>query len=333
MKISSVALIACICLAEAFQQPTTVGSSNQHNNKNETFLKAVSIDQDAKKSDPKQALLGLIGDREYIDPVLADPDTKEPLRVATSGVFLGGQAGPRRAKFNLQSTSSTFQGTSDTFLNLLEAVKKAKLKDTRILVVSSGEIYGAVSKKDLPINENTVLKPTSPYSVSKITQDFLGLQYHLSYKLKIIRVRPFNHIGPRQSPAFVVSAFAKKIAEIEKNKREPVLSVGNLESARDFTDVRDMIKAYVLAVEKGKEGEVYNLGSGRSYKISEILDKLFSLSNVKIKIEIDKNLLRPTDIPDLVCDGAKFTKFTNWKPKIPIDVTLKDTLDYWRNII
>jgi len=123
MKISSVALIACICLAEAFQQPTTVGSSNQHNNKNETFLKAVSIDQDAKKSDPKQALLGLIGDREYIDPVLADPDTKEPLRVATSGVFLGGQAGPRRAKFNLQSTSSTFQGTSDTFLNLLEAVK------------------------------------------------------------------------------------------------------------------------------------------------------------------------------------------------------------------
>jgi len=240
----------------------------------------------------------------------------------------------------LTSPKESYNDPSETMIinikaqiNLLEAVKKAKLKDTRILVVSSGEIYGAVSKKDLPINENTVLKPTSPYSVSKITQDFLGLQYHLSYKLKIIRVRPFNHIGPRQSPAFVVSAFAKKIAEIEKNKREPVLSVGNLESARDFTDVRDMIKAYVLAVEKGKEGEVYNLGSGRSYKISEILDKLFSLSNVKIKIEIDKNLLRPTDIPDLVCDGAKFTKFTNWKPKIPIDVTLKDTLDYWRNII
>lgn len=220
-----------------------------------------------------------------------------------------------------------------TQINLLEAVKKAKLKETRILVVSSGEIYGALDKKDLPIDENTALRPTSPYSVSKITQDFLGLQYYLSHKLKIIRVRPFNHIGPRQSPAFVISAFAKKIAEIEKNKRKPTLSVGNLESARDFTDVRDMVEAYILAIEKGKEGDVYNLGSGRSYKISEVLDKLLSLSNVKIRIEIDKNLLRPADIPDLVCDGTKFTKLTNWKPKIPIDVTLKDTLDYWRNII
>ena len=240
----------------------------------------------------------------------------------------------------LTSPKDSFDDPSVTMINnikaqvnILDAVRKLGFKDTRILVVSSGEIYGLVDKEDLPIDEETVLRPTSPYSVSKITQDFLGLQYYLSHKLKIIRVRPFNHIGPRQSSVFVVSAFAKKIAEIEKNKLEPVLSVGNLESARDFTDVRDMVEAYVLAVEKGKKGEVYNLGSGKSYKISEILEKLLSLSSVKIKIEIDENLLRPVDIPNLVCDVTKFTKLTNWRPKISIDTTLKDTLDYWRNII
>lgn len=240
----------------------------------------------------------------------------------------------------LTSPKESYNDPSETMvinikaqINLLEAIKNANLKDTRMLVVSSGEIYGQVDKKDLPLDEETMLRPTSPYSVSKITQDFLGLQYFLSYNLKIIRVRPFNHIGPRQSTAFVVSAFAKKIVEIEKNKREPVLSVGNLESARDFTDVRDMVKAYVLAIEKGKEGEVYNLGTGKSYKISEILEKLLSLSSANIKIERDENLLRPIDIPDLVCDATKFKNLTNWAPKIPIEVTLKDTLDYWRNII
>lgn len=218
-------------------------------------------------------------------------------------------------------------------VNLLEAVRAHNLLNTKILITSSADIYGLVKEKNLPIDEQTPLMPTNPYSVSKIAQDFLGLSYFLSYKLKTIRVRPFNHIGPRQSPQFVISAFAKQIAEIEKGKRKPILHVGNLETKRDFTDVRDMVAAYILAVEKGKDGDVYNIGSGSSYKISDILNQLISLSYSEIEIEKDEALFRPGDNPNLICDARKFMELTDWKPQISIDKTLKDTLDYWRNII
>lgn len=240
----------------------------------------------------------------------------------------------------LTSPADSFKNPAETLtnnislqINLMEAVRKNNLLNTKILIVSSGEIHGIVKKEDLPIDEETPLRPTNPYSVSKIAQDFLGLTYFLTYKLKIIRVRPFNHIGPMQSPHFVVSSFAKQIAEIEKGKREPYLRVGDLETKRDFTDVRDMVNAYVLAVEKGKEGDVYNIGSGVSYKISDILDKLLSMSSSKIEIRKDTALLRPSDNPELVCDNSKFTRLTNWKPLITIDETLKNTLDYWREMV
>ncbi len=240
----------------------------------------------------------------------------------------------------LTSPAESFSIPTETLLNnislqihLLEAVRQQNLLNTKILVVSSADIYGLVDSKDLPIDEETKLMPTSPYAVSKITQDFLGLTYFLSYNLKIIRVRPFNHIGPRQSPQFVVSSFAKQIAEIEKGKREPILKVGNLEAKRDFTNVKDIVRAYATVMEKGKIGEVYNIGSGTSYKISDILNKLVDIASCKIKIEKEEGLLRPSDNPDLICDATKFTKLTGWKPEISIDKTLKDTLDYWRNII
>ncbi len=236
-------------------------------------------------------------------------------------------------KASFDNPFETIRNNVKAQINLLEVIRKLKLFNTRILVISSAEVYGIVGKKDLPIDEDTKLMPASPYAVSKITQDFLALQYFLSYNIKIIRVRPFNHIGPRQMPYFVVSAFAKKIAEIEKGKTDNTLSVGNLDSKRDFTDVRDMVKAYFLAIEKGGDGEVYNIGSGKSYMISEILDKMLSLSKTKIKVRVDESLLRPSDNPDLLCDSSKFTNLTGWKPEIPIDKTLKDTLDYWRDII
>src|SRR3989344_1663776 len=236
-------------------------------------------------------------------------------------------------KASFDNPFETIQNNVKAQLNLLEVIRKFKLLNTRILVISSAEVYGIVEKKDLPIDEDTKLMPASPYAVSKITQDFLALQYFLSYNIKIIRIRPFNHIGPRQSPNFVVSAFAKKIAEIEKSKTDNILYVGNLDSKRDFTDVRDMVEAYSLVVEKCRWGEVYNIGSGKSYTISEILDKMLSLSKTKIKVRADESLLRPSDNPDLICDRSKFTNRTGWEPKIPIDKTLKDTLDYWRNII
>ncbi len=242
-------------------------------------------------------------------------------------------AGFTSPKDSFDNPAKSIEENIKTQLSVLEAVRKEDLQNTRILIISSAEIYGSVKKKDLPIDEDTQLIPTNPYAVSKIAQDFLGLQYFLSYKLKIIRVRPFNHIGPRQSPNFVVAAFAKKIAEIEKEKRKPVITVGNLESKRDFTDVRDMVYAYSLAIELGKEGDVYNLGYGKSYKISDILKKLLSLSKKKIAIKIDPSLFMPSDNPELVCERTKFTTLSGWKPRIPIDVTLKETLDYWRHIV
>ena len=218
-------------------------------------------------------------------------------------------------------------------LNILDAIRINSLFNTKILVISSADIYGIVKKEDLPIDENTPLMPLSPYAVSKIAQDFLGLQYFLAYKLKIVRVRPFNHIGPRQTPHFVISSFAQQIAEIEKGKRKPVLHVGNLEAKRDFTDVRDIVTAYLLALKHGKFGEVYNIGRGMSYKIEDILSKLLSFSSSKISIKVDKSLLRPIDNPDLLCNASKFIKISGWKPKIDLDKTLIDTLDYWRKIV
>jgi len=240
----------------------------------------------------------------------------------------------------LSSPKESFKDPAETVMNnilaelyLLESLKKESLLKTRILVISSADIYGMVSKNDLPIDENTKLMPVDPYSVSKIAQDFLGLQYFLSQNLQVIRVRPFNHIGPRQSPSFVLPSFCKRVAEIENGDTEPILRVGNLESKRDFTDVRDMVKAYALILEKGKPGDVYNIGSGVSYEISDILEKLLSFSKVKIKVETDKSLFRPVDIPELRCDNSKFKKATGWEPIIPIEETIKNTLDYWRNII
>lgn len=238
----------------------------------------------------------------------------------------------------LISPKASFNNPKETFINnicaeinILEAVKKLAL-EAKILIVSSGEIYGLVSKKDLPIDEQTPFNPTNPYAVSKLTQDFLGLQYFLSHKLKIIRVRPFNHGGPRQAPSFVISSFAKGIAEIEKGKRK-VLNVGNIKSKRDFSDVRDMVKAYVLALEKGQIGEAYNLGGGKSYVISQILEMLKGMSSSKIEVVEDPSLISPSDNPELICDYSKFERETGWKPQIPIEKTLSDTLDYWRSVV
>ena len=234
---------------------------------------------------------------------------------------------------SFKSPTETLMNNISLQINLLEAVRKYNLLKTKILVISSADIYGLVKKENLPIDEQTPMTPTSPYSVSKIAQDFLGLTYFLSYKLKIVRMRPFNHIGPRQSPNFVVSTFAKQIAEIEKNKREPILHAGNLDTKRDFTNVKDIVRAYALAVEKGVDGEVYNIGTGTSHKISDILNRLVSMSSKNIEIKKEKSLFRPSDNPELLCNADKFRKLTDWKPEISIDETLKDTLDYWRNII
>lgn len=213
-------------------------------------------------------------------------------------------------------------------LNLLEALKRKK-STPKILIIASADEYGQTSDK--PIDESFPLQPASPYAVSKVAQDFMGLQYHLAYGLNIIRVRPFNHIGEGQSPGFVVPDFAKQIADVERSvDKSGAISVGNLETVRDFTDVLDMIAAYELALTKGKPGEVYNIGSGNGITIKQLLDKLISLSPAKITIKTDPAKFRPGDQPKLVCNPQKFFQLTGWQAKILLETTLKRVLEYWR---
>jgi GDP-4-dehydro-6-deoxy-D-mannose reductase len=214
-------------------------------------------------------------------------------------------------------------------LNIFEAVRELNINPL-IHIAGSSEEYGLVYPEELPIKEENPLRPLSPYAVSKVAQDLLAYQYYKSYKLNIIRTRAFNHSGPRRGEVFVDSNFAKQIAEIEKKKREPVIYVGNLEAKRDFTDVRDIVKGYYLALEKGEIGEVYNICSGKFYSIREVLEMLLNLTDVEIKIEIDKERLRPSDVPFLLGDYTKFHKKTGWKPEIPYEKTLLDMLNYWR---
>ncbi len=214
-------------------------------------------------------------------------------------------------------------------LNIFEAIKKTNLKP-RIQLACSSEEYGLVHENELPIRETNPLRPLSPYAVSKVGQDMLGYQYFKSFGLHVIRTRGFNHEGPRRGPVFVCSDFAKQIADIEKGRREPVVRVGNLDARRDFTDVRDIVRAYWLALEKGVAGEEYNLCSGKAWVIKDMLDYLLAMSKVKIKVVEDPARLRPSDVPVLLGDASKFKKATGWEPVIPFEQTLQDMLAYWR---
>lgn len=214
-------------------------------------------------------------------------------------------------------------------INLFEALLSLKL-NPKIHIAGSSEEYGHVNPDEVPMKETNPLRPLSPYAVSKVAQDLLAYQYFKSYGMKTVRTRGFNHTGPRRGDVFVTSNFAKQIAEIEKGKKEPLIHVGNLGAKRDFTDVRDIVRAYWLAAEKGEDGEVYNVGTGKAMAMKEMLDILLSLSKAKVKIKVDPERLRPSDVPILQSDCSKFVRLTGWKPQIPLEQTFKDLLNYWR---
>jgi len=225
--------------------------------------------------------------------------------------------------------SETFSINAIGEINLFEAVLGLGMKP-RIQIAGSSEEYGLIHPNEVPMKEDNQLRPLSPYAVSKVAQDLLAYQYFKSYGLDTVRTRGFNHTGPRRGDVFICSNFAKQIALIEKKKQEPVIFVGNLDAQRDFTDVRDMVRAYWLSLEKGKKGEVYNIGTGKAYRIKEILDILLSLAGDDVEVRVDPDRLRPSDVPILLSDSTKFRKITGWEPKIPFTQSLKDLLDFWR---
>ena len=241
-------------------------------------------------------------------------------------------AGQSHVFFSWSSPEKTLLNNITSDLNLFEAVKNAKISPVIVLAGSSEE-YGLTLKNELPIKENNPLRPLSPYAVSKIAQEKLGFQYHKSYGLKIVLTRFFNTEGPRRGEHFATSSFARQIANIEKRKQKPVIFAGNLEAKRDFTDVRDVAKAYWLASKKCEFGEPYNVCSGKARSIKSVLDLLVSKSSVKnIKIQQDPTRMRPSDIPVIVGDNTKFKKQTGWAPEIPFEKTMEDLLNYWREI-
>lgn len=242
-------------------------------------------------------------------------------------------AGQSMVSKSWQDPEGTLMNNIITELNIFEALRKLKLNPV-IQIAGSSEEYGLIYESELPVKENNSLRPLSPYGVSKVSQDVLACQYYRSYGLKTVITRAFNHEGPRRGEQFVISNFAKQIAEIEKGRKDQIIYVGNLEAKRDYSDVRDIVRAYWLATEKCNFGEPYNICSGKLFSVKSVLDILLSFSKIKnIEIRQDPARMRPSDILAIFGDCSKFKKQTGWESKIPLEKTLKDTLNYWRELV
>jgi len=213
-------------------------------------------------------------------------------------------------------------------LNLLEAARALPRPPT-VLLVCSAEVYGQVGPDDLPLTEDAALRPVSPYAASKVAAEFLGLQAFLAHQLPVVRVRAFNHIGPGQAPTFVVSSLARQVAEVERRGGGPVM-VGNLSPQRDFTDVRDVVRAYRLLVERGTAGDVYNVCSGQAVAVEEVARRLIALAHADLHLEVDPARVRAVETPVLLGSPAKLAAVTGWAPERLLDDTLADVLAAWR---
>jgi GDP-4-dehydro-6-deoxy-D-mannose reductase len=232
-----------------------------------------------------------------------------------------------------KAPSDTMQTNAIGTIHLFEAIRKSKV-EPKIQVAGSSEEYGMVYPNEVPIKETNPLRPLSPYGVSKVAEDKLSYQYFKSYGLKTVVTRAFNHTGPRRGDVFATSNFSKQVVEIEKGLREPIMYVGNLNAQRDFTDVRDVVKAYWLSLQKCKFGEAYNICSEKTMRIQEVLDIVLSMSKVKnIEVKKDPERMRPSDVEILLGDCTKFKEQTGWKTTIPFEQTMKDLLEWWRNEI
>ena len=280
-------------------------------------------DRPPDSCDPRERCVALDArDRESVDALLAEVRPDAIIHLAAQSHV------PTAYKDPWGTLENNIRGQ----LNLLEACVVQELLP-RFLVIGSGEEYGRAPESALPLREEQPLRPENPYSVSKVSQDVLGYQYFISYALPTLRVRPFNHVGPGQSPRFVLSAFARQVARIEAGLQEPLLRVGNLSPARDFTDVRDVVRAYHLTLLHGEPGEVYNVCSGTPRTIRSLVDLLRERATVPIEVEVDPERYRPADVPVIYGSAEKLRETTGWKPQIPFEQTVEDVLEEWRESV
>lgn len=215
-------------------------------------------------------------------------------------------------------------------INLINAIQKLDYSP-KVLIVGSGEEYGRVSPESIPIVETTVLKPGNVYAVTKACQNMMASIYSHAYGMQLVMTRSFNHIGPKQTPQFVVADFCSQAVRIEQGMQEPIIRVGNLSAKRDFTDVRDVVKAYCKLIQYGIPGETYNVGSGHAVAVQEILDIILAQTKTKVTVEVDQEKLRPVDVPIIEADISKIYKDTGWTPVISLEQTISDTMEYWRS--
>jgi GDP-4-dehydro-6-deoxy-D-mannose reductase len=233
---------------------------------------------------------------------------------------------------SFKTPQMTFEVNLLGTVNLLEALREIEAV-SKVVVVTSSDVYGVISPSDLPLKESSPMAPVTPYGVSKAAVDMVGYQYFKSYGMPIVRIRAFNHTGPRQDRGFVVPDFCRQVALIESGKSRPLISVGNLKAERDISDVRDIVRGYRLLAEKGRDGYAYHLCSGKSYRIEDILNRILEISTDAIEIKPDPRLMRPSEIPRLLGDFSRARRAAGYKPTYELKDTLEDTLDYWRTAV
>jgi GDP-4-dehydro-6-deoxy-D-mannose reductase len=229
----------------------------------------------------------------------------------------------------LHEPDATWDGNLTATRSLYEAVLRWGGRP-RILFVGSGLVYGPPDPPDQPQHEGCLLRPTTPYAASKAAADLVSYQFASGHRLEIVRARPFNHFGPGQSPQFAVPHFAQQIVAIERGQRPPVLETGNLSACRDLTDVRDVVSAYLLLMERGRPGEAYNVGSGQTHSMQTILERLLALAGVRVEMRQRQDLLRTVDQAVVRVDASKLRREIGWTPRFTLDQTLADTLSSWR---
>jgi GDP-4-dehydro-6-deoxy-D-mannose reductase len=283
-----------------------------------------------RSTSSKENIAHLAGRVQLVEADLRDMASVQRLLAVSRPDFVVNLAAQSRVGESWQAPAETLITNTLIPVNLLEGVRIQAVKP-RVLVIGSSEEYGQVEEHELPIKETNALRPLSPYAMSKVTQDLMGYQYFKSYGLPIVRSRAFNHEGPRRGDVFVTSNFSRQIAEIEAGRRPRVIHVGNLKARRDYTDVRDVVRAYWRLLEAGEAGEVYNVCSGNGWLIGDVLDFLISLSRVRgIRVQEDPARLRPFDVPVVVGDYRRIQRAVGWAPEVPFERTLRDILDYWR---